>query len=261
MVRVTANPPHGTPSFIDIGLPDLDRAKEFYGGLFGWRFESLGDEAMGYEAVLLGDTMIAGMAPATGEDTGGRHWWNLYFATDDADGTLKRIADAGGSVVQPAVDVADQGRLAMAKDPAGGQFGLWQGAGYPGSRIVNEPGSFSWEELYTRDTGAAAEFYRNVFDLRPERLQEPFAPSDMDYVLLRHPDAGRPAAGICSDDRDVPLWVVYFEVADTDEAVRRAQDGGATLDAGPWDTPYGRVAGLHDPFGVDFRLLRSNPPS
>ncbi|MCP2341296.1 VOC family protein [Actinomadura rupiterrae] len=259
MVRITGNQPYGIPNFIDIGVPDLARAKEFYGGLFGWRFQNLGPDAGGYEAVLLDDAMIAGMAQVTGEDTGSRYWWNLYFATDDADGTMKRITDAGGTVVQPADDVFDQGRLAIAKDPAGGQFGLWQGATYPGSAIVNEPGSFSWEELYVRETGPAAEFYQNVFDLRPERMTDESAPADLDYILLNHPDSGRPAAGICADDRDVPLWVVYFESADVDASVQRALDGGATLESGPWDTPYGRVAGLRDPFGADFRLIRSNP--
>lgn len=253
MVRVTTNPELGTPNYIDIGIPDIARAKKFYGGLFGWSFQSLGPDAMGYEAVMLDGQMIAGMAEVSGEDTGSRFWWNLYFATDDADGTVKRITDAGGVVVRPVEDVFEQGRMAVVKDPAGAQFGLWQGRAMPGSGIVNEPGALAWEELYTSDTAGAGAFYQSVFDLRPERVD---AGPDMEYYTLNRPNE-RPVGGLARDDRTVPMWVVYFAVNDADQAVQRVKDGGGTLAGGPWDSPYGRVADVRDPFGVEFRVIHS----
>ena len=39
MSFVTENPPDGTPTWIDLGIPDLERAMAFYGALFGWEFE------------------------------------------------------------------------------------------------------------------------------------------------------------------------------------------------------------------------------
>jgi len=36
---VTENQPDGTPTWIDLGIPDLDRGLEFYAALFGWQFE------------------------------------------------------------------------------------------------------------------------------------------------------------------------------------------------------------------------------
>ncbi|MFC5184675.1 VOC family protein [Actinomadura harenae] len=254
MVHVTGNQPLGTPNYIDIGVPDIARAKKFYGGLFGWSFQSLGPGAMGYEAVILDGQMIAGIAEVPGEDTGGRHWWNLYFATDDADGTLKRITDAGGEVVQPVGDVFEHGRMAMVKDAGGAQFGLWQGKAMAGSGIVNEPGSFGWEELHTRDVDKARPFYEAVFDLRSEKVD---AGPNMEFYVLARPD-DRPVGGIArDDDREIPLWVVYFQVADADQAVRRVKEGGGTLKDGPWDTPYGRMADVRDPFGVEFRVIHS----
>ncbi|WP_170026285.1 VOC family protein [Actinomadura oligospora] len=251
---MTSNPPLGTPSYVDIGIPDIARAKTFYGGLFGWSFQNLGPDAMGYEAVMLNGQMIAGMVQVPADSTGGRHWWNLYFATDDADGTIKRIADAGGEVVQPVGDVFEHGRMAMAKDPSGAQFGLWQGKSMPGSGIVNEPGSFAWEELHTRDTAAARSFYQTVFDLRPEKVD---AGPDEEFHVLARPD-NRPIGGIARDEkREFPLWVMYFEVTDTDQAVQRVKDGGGVLRGGPWDTPYGRMADVRDPFGVEFRMIHS----
>ncbi|WP_158588069.1 VOC family protein [Actinomadura logoneensis] len=250
---MTTNPPLGTPNYIDLGIPDVERAKRFYGDLFGWSFQDLGPDAMGYQGVMVDGQMIAGLAEVSAEDTGGRHWWNLYFSTDDADATLKKITDAGGEVVQPAGDVFEHGRMAMVKDPSGAQFGLWQGKDMPGSGIVNEPGSFAWEELYTRDTARVTPFYQAVFDLRPERID---AGPGMEYYALNRPD-GRPVGGIARGDRDIPMWLVYFEVEDTDQAVRRVQDGGGELLDGPAETPHGRIANVRDPFGVEFRVIHS----
>jgi len=39
MSYVTENQPDGTPTWIDLGVPDLERAMGFYGSLFGWEFE------------------------------------------------------------------------------------------------------------------------------------------------------------------------------------------------------------------------------
>ena len=38
----------GTPSWVDIGVPDMDAAVAFYGGLFGWTFTEGVEEAGGY---------------------------------------------------------------------------------------------------------------------------------------------------------------------------------------------------------------------
>jgi hypothetical protein len=54
MSYVTVNQPTGTPTWIDLGIPDLDRAMEFYGAVFGWKFD-VGPEQTGrYTMCLLG---------------------------------------------------------------------------------------------------------------------------------------------------------------------------------------------------------------
>jgi uncharacterized protein len=51
--------------------------------------------------------------------------WSIYFGTEDADATLARIVELGGSIVQPAEDTP-YGRLAQAADPSGINFKLIQ---------------------------------------------------------------------------------------------------------------------------------------
>jgi predicted enzyme related to lactoylglutathione lyase len=49
-------------------------------------------------------------------------------------------------------------------------------------------------------------------------------------------------------------WSTTFEVAGTDEAVRRALDTGGSSD-GAKDFLYGRLARITDPFGAEFSII------
>src|SRR4051794_11976360 len=55
--------PQGTPSWVDLGSPDLDATVAFYGGLFGWTSEEGPPEAGGYRMCLLDGVPVAGIGP------------------------------------------------------------------------------------------------------------------------------------------------------------------------------------------------------
>ncbi|QXJ19968.1 VOC family protein [Actinomadura graeca] len=252
MTHVTSNAPTGTPTWLDLGIPDLDRAKTFYGTLFGWQFQDVGPEGGHYNMCTLRGEPVAAMMQNPDEQAT-KFWWNVYFATDDIGEVVDRAAKAGGEVVQPAMDVMSQGRMAIVKDPQGGQFGLWQGQDHVGAAYVNEPGTLVWNDLVTADADTARAFYTAVFDYGLEPVP------GMDYTALRRPDGhyiggihGEPGAAETS-------WISYFDVADADEAVRRVRAGGGTVDEEPQDTPYGRIAAVRDPFGAPFRVMKTAP--
>ncbi|NDU71141.1 VOC family protein [Actinomadura sp. DSM 109109] len=261
MTHVTSNAPEGTPNWLDIGVPDLDRARTFYGTLMGWQFQDAGPEAGHYNMCELHGEPVAGMM-RNPEDEPDVYWWNVYFAADDCDATAQRATDAGGEVVVPSMDVMDVGRMAVLRDPQGAQFGLWQGRAHPGSRIVNVPGSFVWNELVTRDSAAAGKYYRAVFGYELEPM-----PGDMDYTVLRRAGDGRYIGGILGGSEIVlggsaepaSSWTTYFAVEDADAAVRKVRAGGGTVDSDPQDTPYGRTATVRDPFGVPFHVMKPAP--
>jgi predicted enzyme related to lactoylglutathione lyase len=258
MVEITSNPPGGTPTWVDLGIPDLQRARAFYGALFGWEFDEGPPETGGYTMCLLRGEPVAGVIQNPDPDATS-FWWNIYLATDDVDGVVKRATDAGGQVVMAPTDVTDVGRMAMIVDPTGAQFGLWHGGTHTGARIVNEPGSLAWNELVTPAVDQAGTFYQAVFDY----TLEPMATPDLDYTVLHRPDGHRIGGIHGLAEAPSSSWLTYFQVEDTDAAVRRAIDAGGTSPAEPWDSPYGRIAALEDPFGVKFRVTSAsdNPPS
>lgn len=54
--------------------------------------------------------------------------WTPYFASDDVDLTAEAVRSCGGTVGVGPLDADDAGRLALASDPSGAVFGIWQAA-------------------------------------------------------------------------------------------------------------------------------------
>jgi predicted enzyme related to lactoylglutathione lyase len=249
MTRLTGNQPTGTPTWIDLGVPDLDRAMDFYHALFGWEFDVGPAETGRYTMCLRDGEPVAAIMPNV-DPAPTAFWWNMYLATDDCDGTAKRLVEAGGTLVEPPTDIADQGRMAMATDPVGARFSLWQGRSFLGAKVVNEPNSLLRNDLVTATPEPAREFYARVFDFTLDG--NPDLPA-VDFTFLRRPD-GHEIGGIMGDPAAAAsAWGTLFEVADTDEAVARAVAAGGRAGT-PSDFIYGRIAEITDPFGTPFTI-------
>ena len=245
---VDTNQPLGTPTWIDLGVPDLDRALDFYGTVFGWEF-SVGPEEYGrYTTCLLRGRPVAAISPSSDASAG--CFWNVYLATSDCDATTERARQAGGTVLAEPDDVMTQGRMALLRDPVGAQFGLWEGRDHVGSQVVNEPGSLVRNDLVTPDPEPAREFYAAVFDFTLDRNEDM---PEANFTFLRRPD-GHEVGGIMGAPCCASSWSTTFEVAGTDEAARRALDAGGTSDE-PRDFLYGRIATITDPFGAAFTVI------
>ncbi|HYN17646.1 MAG TPA: VOC family protein [Actinomycetes bacterium] len=237
MSFVTENQPDGTPTWIDLGIPDLEGAMAFYGAVFGWEFEVGPPETMRYTQCLLGGRRVAALAENP-DPAATAFWWNMYLATGDCQATARRVSEAGGSVVMEPMEVMDQGVMAIVKDPVGAQFGLWQGGAHIGCEVVNEPGSLLRNDLVTPDPGPARAFYTAVFD----------------FTFLRRPD-GHEVGGIMGiPGAPSSAWSTTFEVADTDAVLERATAAGGTAGT-PEDFVYGRMATVTDPFGTELSVI------
>jgi uncharacterized protein len=250
MSYVTENQPDGTPTWVDLGVPDLERAMAFYRALFGWEYEIGPADTGHYTMCLLQGRPVAAIMPNVDPDATA-YWWNVYLATADADRTANRITEAGGTLVTPPMDVMEQGRMAIATDPVGAQFSLWQGRRHIGCEVVNEPNSLVRNDLVTPHPEQAREFYAAVFDFTVERNADL---PELDFTFLRRPD-GHEVGGIFGfPTASRSAWATTFEVSDTDATVERAvAAGGTATDA--QDIPYGRMATLHDPFGTEFSVI------
>lgn len=242
----------GGPCWTELGTDDLAAAKRFYEGLFGWRAETdPRQEAGGYSIAHLGDAAVAALTPLYQE--GQPVAWNVSFAVPDADAAAARVTEAGGSVLVGPMDVFDVGRFAVAVDPTGAAFQLWQARAFPGAGLLSAPGSLGWVELLTRAPERAVEFYTAVFGWSVNASEH--------YTQwgIEGADFG---GMVTMDDKfphEVPAhWLPYFAVLDVDMTAADATDAGGTILMEPTSVPEGpRIAVLRDPQGAVFGVYRA----
>jgi uncharacterized protein len=245
---VDTNQPLGTPTWIELAVPDLDAGLEFYRAVFGWDVRSGPEEYGGYTNFLLRDRPVAGILRTADPQPSA---WAVSLATPDVDETVLRAREAGGTVLVEPVDVLAQGRTAQLRDPVGARFALWQGRDHVGCRVVNEPGSLVRNDLVTPTPGPAREFYAAVFDFTLDRNEDM---PDIDFTFLRRPD-GHEVGGIMgAPGAAASAWNTTFEVAGTDDVVQRAVDAGGSS-TGVEEFRYGRMATITDPFGAEFSVI------
>ena len=246
--------PPGTPSWVDLGSPDVDASARFYGELFGWEAAEAGpaEETGGYRMFSRGGKLVAGLGPVQQE--GQPPAWTTYISVSSADDIASRAGDSGGQVFAPPFDVLDAGRMAILADTTGAVLGVWQPGQHKGAQLANEPGSFAWNELRTRDIEGAKKFYNAVFgwEGKTERM------GPMEYTEWQLD--GRTIGGMLEMGEDFPEqvpphWGVYFAVDDCDATVAKVKELGGQLVSEPMDIPAGRFAGLVDPQGASFSVI------
>ncbi len=249
----------GTPCWVDLMTPDLQRARQFYTALFGWEYFDTGEMGGGYLLASIDGKLVAGIGPQQPDQAGQPSVWTTYLWADDADAVGDRVTKAGGDVLMGPMDVPMAGRMAIALDSAGAAFGIWQGREHRGAQLANEPGAFTWNENLSDDPAKTREFYREVYGYEYEKF--PDWPGEYDMFKVD----GEVRGGIGIRPATIPagapnFWNNYFSVADTDAAVATATRNGGTVMMPATDTQVGRMAALTDAGGAGFCVI-SMPPS
>jgi predicted enzyme related to lactoylglutathione lyase len=262
--------PPGVPCWVDTLPPDPEAATRFYGNLMGWTFTGPGTmpgEPPGlYFVAQFRGRDVAGIGSRPPGNPPPPVVWNTYVCVASADDAAKKVADAGGKVLQKPLDVPPAGRVAVFADPDGAVFGAWEPGERMGAQFVNEPGGWSMSILQTRDPEGAKAFYGTVFGW----TSEPMKMDGGELTLFRLPGyvGGEPQQPVPRDnvavmvqmgragvpDQGPAHWAVDFRVPDADAAVDKTKKGGGKVLAPPFDILRFRQAVLADPFGAVFSV-------
>jgi uncharacterized protein len=271
----------GVPCWVDTSQPDPEAAVDFYRGLFGWEFEDVmpsGSQRKYFIARLRGGAVAA--VSSIPESAPPDATWDTYIWVDSADETASKVRAAGGGIVREPFDVPGAGRTAVCTDPEGAVFCVWQAYGHKGARIVNEPGSVNFNDLYTRDVEGAKSFYGAVFGWETLGLPGGFEMWTLagygDYLERGDPDirkrlseiGGEPGFEdvvaslnpIADDQPEVTAhWGLTFAVDDADAIAAKAAELGGTVVVPPFDAPWVRMTILTDPQGATFTASKFVP--
>ena len=131
---------HGSLNFNGLNTRDPERAKAFYGAVFGWscspwahvgaaRLRRPPREAQPGHARADGrdgapegfEDVVASLIPIPDDQPDTPAHWSVTFAVDDADAIAQRATELGGTVLVPPVD-APWVRMTVIRDPQGATF-------------------------------------------------------------------------------------------------------------------------------------------
>jgi len=246
--------PEGTPCWVDLAVDDLEKAHAFYAGLFGWELEVGGPETGSYTMCKVDGKAVAGIGTKMGVEQ--PTVWTTYLAVDDVEKTAHAVTEAGGQVIAEPFDVMDYGRMAVAVDPVGGAFGLWQSGQHHGAELANENWSLTWNEHMSRDLDAAKSFYTTVFGYTYQDV-----PDDTPYAMVQLKGEVVGGLGVMGPEAPAAMpahWRTYFLVPDVDATIAKVTELGGQALGPAFDSEYGRMAMVCDDQGAMFFVIKGS---
>ena len=227
---------------------DLESAKQFYGGLFGWTWKavSAGEGEPPYTVVLNGTDGVAGMLSVGRKP--GTPYWTPYVHVEEVDRVFERAIAHGATAMLPPEDVPGVGRIAFLRDPQGAFFYLFRAVSPDKPETAPQPGEFRWDQLETSDTNAATAFYTEVlgWEIVPAGPISFISPRPRNYPMaVMH---GVP-------EEIPPHWLPYVMVADLEATNAKAKGLGGEIIERRIEVPgSGAFALLKDRDGARFML-------
>ena len=246
----------------DLLTNDPAASQRFYGELFGWEFESVGDASnlrsnSAYTLIRHNGKLIGGMVDTLAlNNRDDISQWVVLMAVEDLDTRVSAVAASGGEIVAPPTDLQARGRLALVRDAEGALLGLLETRDGDPRDSEPETGGFLWDELWTTDVQSAGAFYNKVVGLSADTVD---IDSDQEtpptYSLLKAGD--KPRAGVLPNPLDGldPVWVSYIRVEDPAAITSRVANLGGRVIVEAQARPLGgRVAFIAGPSGAGIAL-------
>ncbi|MEA5155048.1 VOC family protein [Raineyella sp.] len=249
--------PQGRPTWVDLTTTDIEKARTFYGNVFGWTFQDQGPEFGHYTMVRSGDAVIGGMMGRTPDMPAGPDAWVVYLDTPDAQATCDRATADGGTVIVPPMQVGDSGTMGLITDPGGCATGFWQAADFHGIEKMAVAGAPCWFEIFTPAYARSLEFYRDVFGWNIVTLSDA---DEFRYATNQLPPQDS-VAGIMEatflGEGHPGFWRTYIGAVDVDATAEQIVRSGGTIVEAAQDSPYGRFAAVTDDQGADFLIVQA----
>jgi uncharacterized protein len=127
VLRLDANEV-GRFCWLDLAAVDANRAKGFYGELFGWQAHEQAANDGNFFRISLADRDVGSMYQLSSAQSkqGIPSHWTPYIRVDDLEGTAQRVAPFGGQVIVRPFTVTGIARIALIADSVGAFVGLWE---------------------------------------------------------------------------------------------------------------------------------------
>jgi predicted enzyme related to lactoylglutathione lyase len=115
----------GAIVWFELWVPDVERAKQFYGQLFGWTFRAMPEYDAQYWLIEGGSGLGGALLPGEAANNSDRAGTVVYVAVSDLAAAAERCLALGGRVEQDATEIGDGTSFILVRDPFGTRLGLW----------------------------------------------------------------------------------------------------------------------------------------
>ena len=112
----------GAICWFELNVHDVDAAKAFYTGLFGWTAGGSPE----YTEWINGEKHIGGMMQIKPDWGPVPPTWTSYIMVDDCDATAAKATALGATIITGPDDIPNTGRFAIVKDPQGAVIAIYQ---------------------------------------------------------------------------------------------------------------------------------------
>jgi predicted enzyme related to lactoylglutathione lyase len=114
-----------SPCWFELQTHNVERARAFYGGLFGWSARVTTEPSQYTELVQHGIS-IGGMVEMDLRWGNVLPTWAMYFAVENCAETAKTAVAIGGKVIVPPTQIGKTMKFSMFSDPQGAPFSVLQ---------------------------------------------------------------------------------------------------------------------------------------
>lgn len=239
----------------DLLTTDVEGAKRFYGGLFGWTFQDGGEDSPVFTTILHNGRPIGGIfAIREMKRQVNASQWVSSLSVGDVDQAVETVKRLGGSVEAEPQDLPHRGRVAVVRDNAGALLALVSSPTGDPPLDRTDVGGLVWTELWTRDGEASLSFYESLIGYDHSAFDHRAGGSY--YVLEK---GGTRQAGVLVYDLDVvqPNWLPYVLVEDPAPLVQKVEGlGGRVIFPPSPEARAGSVAVIADPSGAAITIQK-----
>jgi uncharacterized protein len=246
----------GKVVWADLVTPNLATAEKFYGGLFGWTFQTIRAGDSDYVIALEDGRPVAGLVekPISVSDRR-QSAWLTFIAVRDVDAVKRTALAHKGKVIADSVTYAMRGRQAILADPEGAVFAILASSSGDPPDYLAAPGEWIWSSLHAKNPDSEAAFYQSVFGYD---VFDAESTDGMEHVILSSDDYARASANPFPDNqgRRHAHWLNFVRVQNAaDMAAKAVSLGGRMLVEPHADRHGGMVALVADPAGAPVGLM------
>jgi predicted enzyme related to lactoylglutathione lyase len=108
---------------LELNTPDLSKAKDFYGALFGWQFQDMDTGAGGIYSTFKPDSGPGGGMVALSDAPAG---WVSYVGVEDIDAATEKARSLGATIIVGSQEIPYVGWMTVLTDPCGCRIALFE---------------------------------------------------------------------------------------------------------------------------------------